>query len=338
MWGSRWETAERKAWALEAEAGIPPLSVITSVITGKEDGLLGSPQSRLLVTPFPRALSTLPRAQPGPAHLAPAPLPAPAAGGLLWHRGALGVGRGGHPHPSGSVSLLLTSSHILRATGKETKSPVEGGLGPWALCRPEIPPCLPLAAQRSGISETRVSRTGERLRAAPEAFWVRLGGRVLTEIRLAENRAGRFLPQPSSFQKEGSLYFGPHSSLLGQRIPLSKMPSASKHTLGQKWVSTLSPPGVPSILQPPMPPTPGPQTALQVLGQGRGQDFPGSDPAMPTVPWQGPLGSRGPASDVNVPLNPSHVPLGTPSAHATSRPHPIGSVVSHAHLAGLLGG
>lgn len=71
MWGSRWETAERKAWALEAEAGIPPLSVITSVITGKEDGLLGSPQSRLLVTPFPRALSTLPRAQPGPAHLPP---------------------------------------------------------------------------------------------------------------------------------------------------------------------------------------------------------------------------------------------------------------------------
>lgn len=148
VWGSRWETAEGRAWALEAEAGIPP----RSVITGTEEGLPGSPQSRLLVTPFPRALSTLPRAQRGPAHLAPAPLPAPAAGGLLWHRGALGVGRGGHPHPSDSVSLLLTSSRILRATGKETKSSVEGSLGPWALSRPETPPGLPPAAHRSGVS------------------------------------------------------------------------------------------------------------------------------------------------------------------------------------------
>lgn len=56
--GSRWETAEGRAWALGAEAGIPPWFCHYLVITGMEEGLLGSRQSRLLVTPFPRGLST----------------------------------------------------------------------------------------------------------------------------------------------------------------------------------------------------------------------------------------------------------------------------------------
>lgn len=62
-----------------------------SVLPVMEEGLPGSQQSCLLVSPFPSGPSAPPT---GPASCARAPSPAPAAGGLPWTRGP-GVGRVG---------------------------------------------------------------------------------------------------------------------------------------------------------------------------------------------------------------------------------------------------
>lgn len=168
-----------------------PCSVITSVITGMEEGLLGSQQSCLLVSPFPSG--------PHPSHRPSCALPTwpqphsqlLLAGGLLWHRGAMGVGGGGSVHAPGLCPPSRVSSSILRATREETKTPAERGLGLWALSRWEILPGLPPSEYRSEVPEPPAfAQAGESFSTVPKAFWVRLRSRVLTEISLAESRGG----------------------------------------------------------------------------------------------------------------------------------------------------
>lgn len=166
----------------------------------------------------------LPQAQLCPAHPAPAPLPAPAARGLLWHRGALGVGGGGGSvHAPGLCPPSRGSSSILRATGEETKTPAERGLGLWALSRWEILPGLPPSEYRSEVSETPASaQAGERLSTVPKAFWVRLRSRVLTEISLADSRGGEASFSTLLPRRKEAHILDTTAALLGNKLPFPR--------------------------------------------------------------------------------------------------------------------
>lgn len=188
-----------------------------------EEGLLGSQQSCLLVSPFPSG--------PHPSHRPSCALPTRPQlhSQLLLHvascgtEGPWGWAGGGSVHAPGLCPPSRGSSSILRATGEETKTPAERGLGLWALSRWEILPGLPPSEYRSEVSETPASaQAGERLSTVPKAFWVRLRSRVLTEISLADSRGGEASFSTLLPRRKEAHILDTTAALLGNKLPFPR--------------------------------------------------------------------------------------------------------------------
>lgn len=138
-------------------------------------------------------------------------------------RGPGGGRGGGSVHAPGLCPPSRGSSSILRATGEETKTPAERGLGLWALSRWEILPGLPPSEYRSEVSETPASaQAGERLSTVPKAFWVRLRSRVLTEISLADSRGGEASFSTLLPRRKEAHILDTTAALLGNKLPFPR--------------------------------------------------------------------------------------------------------------------